>query len=49
GPARAVVPLIAGILAMPQIPFQVANVLSALVWAFVMLAPGAAVLKALGW
>lgn len=48
GPARAVVPLIAGILAMRQIPFQVANVASAALWAFAMLAPGAAALKLMG-
>lgn len=44
GPLRAVVPLIAGIFAMPQFLFQMANVASAMVWAFVLLAPGAAVL-----
>lgn len=41
GPARAVVPLIAGAFGVARMPFQVANVLSALVWAFAMLAPGA--------
>ncbi|HVL71828.1 MAG TPA: DedA family protein [Beijerinckiaceae bacterium] len=41
GPARAVVPLIAGIFAMPRILFQAANVASAMVWGFVLLAPGA--------
>ncbi|MGV6874449.1 DedA family protein [Pseudochelatococcus sp. B33] len=45
GPLRAVVPLIAGIFGMRQIPFQLANVASALVWAFVLLAPTAAVLR----
>lgn len=45
GPMRAVVPLLAGIMAMRQIPFQLANVGSALVWAFAMLAPGAAALR----
>ncbi len=49
GPVRAVVPLIAGILAMRQLPFQVANVASALVWAFALLAPGAVLIKGLGW
>ncbi|MGU3493575.1 DedA family protein [Xanthobacteraceae bacterium A53D] len=49
GPARAVVPLIAGIVVMRQIPFQVANIGSAFVWAFVMLAPGAAALKMFGF
>jgi membrane protein DedA with SNARE-associated domain len=41
GPMRAVVPLIAGIFAMPILLFQVANIASAFVWAFIMLAPGA--------
>jgi membrane protein DedA with SNARE-associated domain len=40
GPLRSVVPLVAGIFAMPLVPFQVANVLSALVWATGILAPG---------
>ena len=41
GPLRAVVPLIAGTATMPLIPFQLANVASALLWAAVVLAPGA--------
>jgi membrane protein DedA with SNARE-associated domain len=41
GPMRAVVPLVAGIFAMPIMVFQMANIASGLVWAFVMLAPGA--------
>jgi membrane protein DedA with SNARE-associated domain len=45
GPARAVVPLIAGIFEMPRIPFQLANVASALVWAFGLLAPGAGLME----
>jgi membrane protein DedA with SNARE-associated domain len=40
GPARAFVPLAAGVFEMPRAPFQVANVASALLWAFLMLAPG---------
>jgi len=40
GPARAAVPLAAGILAMGYWPFQLANVTSALLWAAVLLAPG---------
>lgn len=44
GPARALVPLLAGILGLPRLPFQAANVASALVWAFVLLAPGAGLL-----
>ncbi len=47
GPIRAVVPLIAGILAMRHLQFQIANVSSAAVWAFAMLAPGAMALKML--
>ena len=40
GPLRCVMPLVAGISGMPSLPFQVANVLSALVWATGILAPG---------
>ena len=45
GPIRAVIPLVAGMFAMPQLTFQMANVASAMLWAFVLLAPGAAVMK----
>jgi membrane protein DedA with SNARE-associated domain len=45
GPLRAVVPLVAGMFAMPQMQFQLANVSSAMLWAFVLLAPGFAALK----
>ncbi|WP_375458036.1 DedA family protein [uncultured Enterovirga sp.] len=41
GPLRALVPLVAGIFEMPRFRFQVANVASALVWATLILAPGA--------
>src|SRR5918994_1457963 len=41
GPLRAVVPLTAGIFAMPMLLFQTATIASAFVWAFIMLAPGA--------
>lgn len=41
GPLRAIVPLIAGIMNLPQILFQLANFTSAAIWAFAMLAPGA--------
>jgi membrane protein DedA with SNARE-associated domain len=40
GPARAAVPLAAGILVMPWWPFQIANFLSAFLWAGLLLAPG---------
>lgn len=45
GPARALVPLVAGIFKMPRIPFQAANISSALLWAGVMLAPGAGLME----
>lgn len=45
GPARAAVPLAAGILAMPYWPFQLANVSSAFLWAAALLAPGAVALR----
>lgn len=45
GPLRAVVPLVAGMFAMPQLPFQMANIASAMAWAFLLLAPGAAAVK----
>jgi membrane protein DedA with SNARE-associated domain len=40
GPMRAMVPLLAGIFAMPMLLFQTATIASAFVWAFVVLAPG---------
>ncbi len=40
GPLRAIVPLVAGIFEMPRGPFQLANVGSALVWAFLLLQSG---------
>lgn len=40
GPLRSVVPLVAGICAMPQLSFQIVNITSALVWATGVLAPG---------
>lgn len=40
GPARASVPVVAGMLAMRQAPFQVANVAASLLWAALVLAPG---------
>lgn len=41
GPLRAVVPLVAGMMAMPQGRFQLANVASAIVWLPLLVAPGA--------
>jgi membrane protein DedA with SNARE-associated domain len=46
GPLRSAAPLVAGICAMPMLPFQVANFSSALVWATGILTPGAI---GLGW
>ncbi|NBJ13474.1 DedA family protein [Microvirga arsenatis] len=49
GPARAVVPLVAGVFGM-QVPlFMAVNIASALVWAFALLAPGAGLSEYLGW
>ena len=49
GPLRAAVPLIAGIFEMPFWRFQVANVLSAFVWAAVLLTLGDGISKAIAW
>ena len=40
GPFRAVVPLVAGLYAMPWLKFQLANFASAALWAAVILTPG---------
>ena len=40
GPLRCVMPLVAGICAMPLVPFQIANLTSAVLWATAVLAPG---------
>jgi membrane protein DedA with SNARE-associated domain len=40
GPLRAVVPIAAGICAMPWLNFQIANIASALLWAGAILTPG---------
>ena len=40
GPIRATIPLIAGAMGMGHRPFQVANVLSAILWVPALLAPG---------
>jgi membrane protein DedA with SNARE-associated domain len=39
GPVRAVIPVVAGMYKMPQIPFQIANILSAFMWAGGVIAP----------
>jgi len=49
GPLRASVPLIAGIFEMPFWRFQLANFLSAFVWAAVLLTLGDVISKAVKW
>ena len=49
GPLRASVPLIAGIFEMPFWRFQIANVLSAFVWAAVLLTLGDGISRAIAW
>jgi len=49
GPLRASVPLIAGILEMPYWPFQIANFLSAFLWAAMLLALGGSLTTAFHW
>jgi len=39
GPVRAVIPVVAGMFSMPQLPFQIANVASAFTWALGVIAP----------
>lgn len=48
GPVRAVIPVVAGMCAMRQIPFQIANASSAFLWAAGILAPGSIGFKMLG-
>ena len=40
GPLRASVPIVAGAVRMPQMPFQIANWASAFLWAFVLMMLG---------
>jgi membrane protein DedA with SNARE-associated domain len=49
GPARAVVPLVAGIFGMQLPLFMAVNFASAFVWAFARLAPGVGLSEYLGW
>ncbi len=39
GPVRAVIPVVAGMFNMPQLPFQIANIISAFTWAVGVIAP----------
>jgi membrane protein DedA with SNARE-associated domain len=41
GPVRAVVPMMGGVFRMSRPQFQSANLVSALIWGFLLLAPGA--------
>jgi membrane protein DedA with SNARE-associated domain len=45
GPLRSIVPLAAGICGMRQLPFQIANLTSAVIWATGVLAPGIVVMQ----
>lgn len=45
GPLRAIVPLAAGVFEMPRTLFQVGNIGSALVWATLLLGPGAGLME----
>jgi membrane protein DedA with SNARE-associated domain len=45
GPLRSIMPLVAGICGMRQIPFQIANIASAVIWATGVLAPGAVAIE----
>ena len=45
GPLRASVPIVAGIIEMPWLRFQIANWSSAFLWAYVLVAPGSAGMK----
>lgn len=47
-PIRSFVPFVAGMFQMPFWLFQLANASSAVVWAYVLLAPGAALLRDYG-
>jgi len=49
GPLRASVPIVAGMLGMPQKTFQIANFTSALIWVAVLLELGDAGAVAWGW
>lgn len=49
GPLRASVPLVAGMVGMSQWKFQVANVVSAFIWAGALLIPGNVLGRYLNW
>ena len=41
GPVRAVIPVVAGVVNMPHLHFQIANITSAFIWSLGVMAPGA--------
>jgi membrane protein DedA with SNARE-associated domain len=45
GPLRATVPLVAGMSELEFLTFMAANILSAVIWAYVLLAPGAEIVR----
>ena len=45
GPFRATVPLVAGMAELEFMPFMLANISSALIWATLLLAPGAEIVR----
>lgn len=45
GPLRATVPLVAGMSELEFWPFMIANITSALIWAYLLLAPGAEIVR----
>jgi membrane protein DedA with SNARE-associated domain len=49
GPLRASVPLVAGIFRMPMTKFQIANFVSAFIWAAVLLTLGDAIQRGVKW
>jgi len=48
GPVRATIPLVAGMMQMKQRSFQIANILSALLWVPALLTPGYLAARSLG-
>ncbi len=48
GPIRSTIPTVAGIMKMGQVRFQIANILSAMVWVPMMLAPGYLAVRSAG-
>jgi membrane protein DedA with SNARE-associated domain len=49
GPLRAVVPLVAGMMRMPQARFQISNIISAILWLPALVLTGCVIGKAVGF